>query len=62
MIGQITAAVSESGSNIENMDNKSTGENAYTLIEIGGPASAGLLEKVEAIDGVVRARVIGQTA
>lgn len=58
MIGQITAILYENGINIENMTDKSRGEHAYGLIDVDCEFSADLADKIRAIDGVSRVRLI----
>ena len=58
VLSQITTIVGETGANIENMMNKSKGDNAYTLVDITGDVSEATIEKINAIDGVARVRVI----
>ena len=58
VLSQITTIVGEVGANIENMMNKSKGDNAYTLVDITGNVSDAVIEKINAIDGVARVRVI----
>ena len=58
MISQITSALSENGTNIENMINKSKGDNAYTMVDIKGDVCEKALAKLEEIDGVRKVRVI----
>jgi len=58
VISGITTALSEAGANIENMINKSKGDNAYTLVDVTGALDASVAEKIAAIDGVVKVRVI----
>ena len=58
VISGITTALSEAGANIENMINKSKGDNAYTLVDATGAVGADIAEKIAAIDGVVKVRVI----
>ena len=58
VISGITTALSESGANIENMINKSKGDNAYTLVDFTGELSAAAEEKLSAIAGVVKVRII----
>ncbi|MBE6479960.1 MAG: 3-phosphoglycerate dehydrogenase [Olsenella sp.] len=58
MIGHITSVLSGAGVNIENMTNKSTGERAYTLIEITGEVDPEVADQIAAIDDVVRVRII----
>ena len=58
VISQITAAIGGAGLNIENMVNKSKGDNAYTIVDIKGTVPADLAEKLVAGDGITRVRVI----
>lgn len=58
IISQITSALSEEHINIENMINKSKGDNAYTLLELGGEVSEDTVARIRAIDGMARVRVI----
>lgn len=58
IISQITSAVGEAGINIENMMNKSKGDNAYTLVDVAGGVGDGIVAKLSSIDGVHRVRVI----
>ncbi len=58
MISQVTAVVAETGANIENMINKSKGDNAYTMVDVTGTISDDLVAKLTAVDGIVKVRVI----
>ena len=58
MIAGITAIISAEGLNIEHMANGSRGEYAYTLIETFGKIPTSCKEKIEAIEGVISARII----
>ncbi len=58
MISQITAVLAETGANIENMINKSKGDNAYTMVDVTGSVSDDLVAKLTAVDGIVKVRVI----
>ena len=58
VISQITAIVGETGANIENMMNKSKGDNAYTLVDVTGNVAEDAVAKLSAIEGVYRVRVI----
>ena len=40
------------------MTNKSRNDYAYTIIDLDSAGNADLIEKLEAIEGVIRARVI----
>ncbi|MPN26555.1 D-3-phosphoglycerate dehydrogenase [bioreactor metagenome] len=59
MVGQITAILAADNINIEHMVNNSRGEYAYTIIDIEPPVGEEGLEKLRAIKGMVRVRVIG---
>ena len=58
MLSQITSIVSGQCINIENLSNGSKGDFAYTIVEIGVKVPAGLKEKIEAIDGVIKVRIV----
>ena len=58
MLSQITSVVSGECINIENLSNGSKGDFAYTIVEIGVKVPQGIKEKIEAIDGVIKVRVI----
>ncbi len=58
IISQITALVSGEGINIENMANKSKGDNAYTVLDIAGDLGAETVAKLSAIADVYGVRVI----
>lgn len=56
IISQISAGLS--GVNIENMLNQSKGNYAYTMLDVSGNVDSATVEKLNAIDGVIRVRVI----
>ena len=58
MISTISTLLSDEGANIENMTNKSRGEYAYTLIDLGQVISTETLNHVRALEGVLRLRII----
>ncbi len=58
VISQITTLVSGEGINIENMTNKSKGDNAYTVLDIAGDLGDATVEKLAAIADVYKVRVI----
>lgn len=58
MLTAITGVVAAGGINIENMLNKSRGDFAYTMLDIGAADYEAITEKLEAIEGVIRVRVI----
>ena len=59
MIGQITGVLTEQNVNIEHMLNRSKGDYAYTVIDIKDKISDEAIAAIQAIDGVIRVRVIG---
>jgi D-3-phosphoglycerate dehydrogenase len=58
MISRFTAVFAQAGANISDMLNKSRGDYAYTMIDTDTAVSADLVSQIEAIDGVIKARVI----
>ena len=58
ILSQITTAIGETGANIENMMNKSKGDNAYTVVDVTGNTTDEVIAQISAIEGVYRVRVI----
>lgn len=58
MITKFTALIGEAGINISDMVNKSKGNYAYTMIDVETSLSKEIIEKLEAIKGVFRVRVV----
>ncbi len=58
ILSQITTILSDTGVNIENMTNKSKGDNAYTVVDVTGGISDETIAKLNAVDGICRVRVI----
>lgn len=58
IISQITSVLSEGGVNIENLTNKSKGDNAYTVLDVTGDVTDAAVSKIEAVQDVFRVRVI----
>ena len=58
IIATISAAVSEQGLNIEGMNNASKKEYAYTIMDVTGDVSDDSLQKIAAVEGVIRVRKI----
>jgi len=58
VLTNVTNACSKRGLNIENMLNKSKGENAYTMLDLSAIAGEDLLAELNAVDGVRRVRLI----
>lgn len=57
-IASITTAVGNEGLNIENMVNASKKDFAYTMLDIIGDVPPAVEGKINAVDGVIRVRVI----
>ncbi len=58
MITKFTACFGDAGINITDMTNKSKGDVAYTMMDLEASATAEIIEKLNAIDGVFRVRVV----
>lgn len=58
MIGQITTALAEADINVSDLTNKGKGDYAYSLLDLDSAIDASTVEKLSAIDGVLRVRVI----
>jgi len=57
MLANITGLLSREGVNVENMSNKSKGDYAYTIVDLGTKVDRSVTEEVRAIPGVIRVRV-----
>lgn len=58
MISKLTACIGEAGINIAEFVNKSRGDVAYTMMDVDQSVSEEVIKKLEAIDGVFRARIV----
>ncbi len=58
MLTKITGLIADDNVNIENLLNKSRGDYAYTMLDIDEADEAQLKSEIEAIDGVIRVRII----
>lgn len=58
MIGQITGILASGNVNISDMTNKSRDKYAYTLLDLENTAEEDMVEKLKAIKGVLRVRVL----
>lgn len=57
MVSQITTVLAGDKVNIENMQNKSKKDYAYTMIEVNGDVSDKIISDISSIDGVIKAFV-----
>ena len=58
MLAQISSVVSACGVNIESMTNKSRKDLAYTVLDIAGAVCDDVTDKIAAVDGIIRVRVL----
>ena len=58
MLSQFTTILGEANYNIGNMTNKSRGDYAYSMFDLESAASPELIQKLEAVEGVLKVRVI----
>jgi D-3-phosphoglycerate dehydrogenase len=58
MIGSFSQILTDANLNIENMANKRRGSVATTLLETSGPWDDKVIERIDAIEGVFRSRMI----
>ncbi|MBO7703890.1 MAG: phosphoglycerate dehydrogenase [Solobacterium sp.] len=58
MIGGFTSIMGDAGVNISEMANKSRKDLAYSLFDLDSPVDDAVIEKLSAMDGVYRVRVI----
>ncbi len=58
MIGQYTTVLGEADINVSDMTNKGKGDYAYALMDVDSPVTEEVIEKLRAIKGVLRVRVI----
>jgi len=58
MLGKITDIATEQELNIENLINKARGDIAYTILDFNGTVPESMDDKIMAIDGVIKVRVI----
>lgn len=58
MLSQFTTILGEANYNIGNMTNKSRGDYAYSMFDLESAANPELIEKLEAVEGVLKVRVI----
>ncbi len=57
-ISQYTAVCGDAGINISDMTDKSQGDYAYCLLDLDAPVTDEIIEKLSAIEGVIRVRLI----
>ncbi|MCR5406500.1 MAG: phosphoglycerate dehydrogenase [Lachnospiraceae bacterium] len=58
MISRFTGIFGDLNLNISDLTNKSKGEYAYTMLDLDDPATDEIVKKLEAVDGVIKVRVV----
>ncbi|MGN1087480.1 MAG: 3-phosphoglycerate dehydrogenase, partial [Porcipelethomonas sp.] len=58
VIAKITSAVADAGLNIDNMVNASKKDYAYTMLDVAGDVTDAVAEKISAVDGIIKVRII----
>lgn len=58
IIGRYSAVFGDADINISDMTNKSRGDYAYSLVDLGSPATPEVVERLRNIEGVLKVRVI----
>jgi D-3-phosphoglycerate dehydrogenase len=58
ILGKITSAMADLNINIANMNNRSKGDYAYTLLDIDSDVDEGQLKKSLKVEGVINVRVL----
>ena len=58
MIGQYTSVLGDADINVSDMTNKGRGDYAYSLIDVDSSVTEDVVEKLKAIDGVLKVRII----
>ena len=58
MLANITTLLSKDGVNVENLSNKSKGDYAYTMVDLGHKVGEDVIEVVRKLANVIRVRVI----
>ena len=59
MLANITTLLARDGVNVENMTNKSRGDYAYTIVDLGTRVDESVIADVTDLANVIRVRVIG---
>ena len=57
VLTSVSAQISDDGINIENMINKSRGDYAYTILDVGSAVTDQILSDIEKVEGVIRVLV-----
>ena len=58
LIASFTTILGNENVNVEDMTNKSRGDYAYTLLDLGTKAADAVIEEIKKVDGVIKVRVV----
>ncbi len=58
LIASFTTILGNENFNVEDMTNKSRGDYAYTLLDLGSKITDNVVEQIEKVDGVIKVRVV----
>ena len=58
LIASFTTILSKDNVNVEDMTNKSRGDFAYTLLDLGTKLSDSQIAEIEKVEGVIKVRVV----
>ncbi|SCZ80246.1 phosphoglycerate dehydrogenase [Pseudobutyrivibrio xylanivorans] len=58
LIASFTTILSNDNVNVEDMTNKSRGDYAYTLLDLGSKLSDSVVSEIEKVEGVIKVRVV----
>ena len=58
LIASFTTILSKDNVNVEDMTNKSRGDFAYTLLDLGSKLTDQVISEIEKVDGVIKVRVV----
>ena len=58
MLAGITTMLSREGANVEHLSNKSRGEMAYTILDLGSEVSEAVIAELRTLPGITRVRVL----
>lgn len=58
LIASFTTILSKENVNVEDMTNKSRGDYAYTLLDLGSKLSDSVVSEIEKVEGVIKVRVV----
>ena len=58
LIASFTTILSNENVNVDDMTNKSRGDYAYTLLDLGSKLSDSVVSEIEKVEGVIKVRVV----